>query len=102
LWWLLVLWWWMVRWSLILDHRVSSPPPPPTPPQLTTIGNNATNKHYLHTQIIKLSLYSTDRPTFISAGGPVLKTLYNPVPLCKSTWSWNYGLKVFIGLSKKK
>ena len=32
--------------------------------------------------------YSTNRPTFISAGGgPVLRTLYKPMHLCKSTKS---------------
>ena len=30
-------------------------------------------------------LYSTEHPTFISAGWPVLRTLYKPMPMCKST-----------------
>ena len=34
---------------------------------------------------MSLHLYSTDHPTFNSAGGPVLRTLRKPVPMCRST-----------------
>ena len=65
-----------------------------TPPQLTTTGNKATNKHYMHTQIIKVSLYSTDLPTFLSAGGQFYK-LFKIQYLCLKYLDFKLGIVSF-------
>ena len=52
----------------------------------------------LEDMILLLELYSTYHPTFFSAGGPLLRTLCKPMPLCKITSNYILGVLCFCNL----